>query len=338
MKPSPSSDAGSVTGESEDVDGSLLNGNLARLSSADLRYLKELRAEPRIGTRPLEEERERMRTGQTKDLSTFAVHIETCQTASCPVHILRPREASGTLPVTFYFHGGGWTLGDLKTHAKLVSELAIRSRSAVVFMEYPLAPEHAYPVPLEACISAISEVLRLAPSLGLDTNRCGFVGDSSGGNLCLAYALLARDRKLFVPQTQVLLYPAVDASLSLPSHLRFASNSNLGRQTMEWFWSNYVADASMRELAPVSPLHAGEDALAACPPTLIVSCEYDILRDEAEQMAARLIRAGVEVVAVRWLGVLHGFVVNEALSGSAAAQACVNFVAQHLVAAYGTGH
>ncbi len=240
--------------------------------------------------------------------------------------------------MTFYFHGGGWTLGDLKTHAKLVSELAIRSRSAVVFLEYPLAPEHPYPAPLEACISAVSEVLRLSPSLGLDSNRCGFVGDSSGGNLCLAYALLAKDRKLFVPQTQVLLYPAVDASLSLPSHLRFASNPNLGRQTMEWFWSNYISDLSMRESALVSPLHASEDAFAACPPTLIISCEYDILRDEAEQMAARLIRAGVEVIAVRWLGMLHGFVVNEALSGSAAAQACVNFVAQHLVAAYGIGH
>ena len=207
MKPSPSSDAGSVTGEERGCRRQSGNGKLARLSSADLRYLQELRAEPRIGTRPLEEERERMRRGQTSDLSTFAVHIETCQTASCPVHILRPREASGTLPVTFYFHGGGWTLGDLKTHAKLVSELAIRSRSAVVFIEYPLAPEHAYPAPLEACISAVAEVLRLAPSLNLDTNRCGFVGDSSGGNLCLAYALLAKDRKLFVPQTQVLLYP-----------------------------------------------------------------------------------------------------------------------------------
>ncbi|HEY3990242.1 MAG TPA: alpha/beta hydrolase [Acidobacteriaceae bacterium] len=338
MRPSPSSDAGSVAGESEGVDESLLNGNLARLSSADLRYLKELRTEPPIGTQPLEEERERMRRGQTGDLGSFAVQMETYQTAFCPVHILRPREASGPLPVTFYFHGGGWTLGDLKTHAKLVSQLAIRSRSALAFMEYPLAPEHAYPAPLEACISAVAEVLRLGPSFGLDSNRCGFVGDSSGGNLCLAYAMLAKDRRLFVPQTQVLLYPAVDASLSLPSHHRFANNPNLGRQTMEWFWSNYVADVSMRESPLVSPLHAGEDAFAACPPTLIVSCEYDILRDEAEQMAARLIRAGVEVVAVRWLGVLHGFVVNEALSGSAAAQACVNFVAQHLVAAYDIGH
>ncbi|MBS1822242.1 MAG: alpha/beta hydrolase [Acidobacteria bacterium] len=319
------------------MDGSLLNGNLARLSPADLNYLEELRAGPPIGARSVEEERERMRSGQAADVADFAVQIETLQTASCPAHILRPRGASGPLPVTFYFHGGGWTLGDLRTHAKLVCELAIQSQSAVVFLEYPLAPEHVYPAPLEACVTAVSEVLQLAPSLGLDSNRCGFVGDSSGGNLCLAYAVLAKDRKLFVPRTQVLLYPAVDASLSLPSHLDFARNPNLGRQTMEWFWDNYIADASMRQTAPVSPLYAGEAAFAAFPPTLIVSCEYDILRDEAEQMAARLVRAGVEVVAVRWLGVLHGFVVNEALSGSAAAKACVNFVAQHLIAAYGHG-
>lgn len=337
MKPSPRPGASALPVEKEGMDGSLLNGDYARLSSADLAYLEQLQAEPLIGTSPLQEERERMRNGQTTDLGSFPVQHDTYQTSACPVHIIRPVEVPSPLPVTFYFHGGGWTLGDLKTHTRLICELAIRSRSAVVFMEYPLAPEHAYPASLEACIAAVSEVLRLAPSLGLDSNRCGFAGDSSGGNLCLAYGVVARDRNLFVPRTQVLLYPAVDASLSLPSHLRFAGNPNLGRQTMEWFWRNYVADESMRETAPVSPLHAREDVLAAFPPTLIVSCEYDILRDEAEQLAARLVKAGVEVVAVRWLGMLHGFVVNESLSGSASAQACVSFVAHHLVTAYGNG-
>lgn len=337
MKPEPRSEDSSLP-DNESVDGNELNGHYARLAYADLGYLKKLYAEPLIGTLPLEQERKRMRSGQTTDLGSFAVRSETYQTASCPVHILRPLEVSDSLPVTFYFHGGGWTLGDIKTHAKLVCELAIRSRSAVVFIEYPLAPEHSFPVPLEGCISAVSDVLRIAPSLDLDSNRCGFVGDSSGGNLCLAYSVLAKERNLFVPRTQILLYPAVDASLSLPSHLRFAHNPNLGRQTMEWFWSNYVADVSMRETAPVSPLHANEDVFAAFPPTMIVSCEYDILRDEAEQLATLLVSAGVEVIAVRWLGVLHGFVVNEALSGSATAQACVNFIAHHLAAAYGSDY
>jgi acetyl esterase len=306
----------------------------ARLSPADRGYLDRLEAEPAIGIFSVEEERARMRSGQTADVSGFAVRSEVYQTSACPVHIIRPLQTSERLPITFYFHGGGWTLGDLKTHTKLVCELALRSQSAVAFIEYPLAPERAYPAPLEGCISAIAEVLNTASSLQLDNTRCGFVGDSSGGNLCVAYALLAKQRGLFLPRTQVLLYPVADASLSLPSHLHFADNPNLGRKTMEWFWNNYVSDPSTREIAPVSPLLAEDEAFAAFPPTLIISCEYDILRDEAEQLAARLVRAGVEVVAVRWLGALHGFVVNEALSGSPAAIACVDLVVQHLTAAY----
>lgn len=320
--------------ESESNESAGNRQTYARLSSEDRGYLNQLEAEPRIGSFSVEEERARMRKGQTADVRGFAVRAEVYETSACPVHIVRPIQAAEALPITFYLHGGGWTLGDLKTHTKLVCELALRSQSAVAFIEYPLAPEHAYPAPLEGCISAISEVLNAAPSLQLDNTRCGFVGDSSGGNLCVAYALLAEERGLSLPRTQVLLYPATDASLSLPSHLHFADNPNLGRKTMEWFWSNYAPDPLTRETAAVSPLFAGNEAFAAFPQTLIISCEYDILRDEAEQLAAHLVRAGVEVIAVRWLGALHGFVVNEALSGSAAARACVDLVAQHLIAAY----
>lgn len=338
MKPESRPQTRSLLGDAEKQEASQPNGDYARLSHADLSYLEKLRAEPLIGDLPLEQERERMRSGQTTLLENYAVHSETYQTSSCPVHILRPLEASGLLPITFFFHGGGWTLGDLKTHAKLVCELAIRSQSAVAFLEYPLAPEHPFPVPMESCIAAVLEILRIASSLGLDGNRCGFVGDSSGGNLCLAYSLLAKDHNLSMPQTQVLLYPAVDAFLSFPSHSHFAHNPNLGRKTMTWFWNNYVAELSMRETELVSPLQARVDAFSAFPSTMIISCEYDILRDEAEQMAALLVSAGVEVIAVRWLGALHGFVVNEALSSSATAQACVNFVAHHLDTIYQGKH
>lgn len=305
-----------------------------RLSSDGLDLLNKLQAQPLLGTRSPELERQRMREGQNTSVTDCAVIHETFQTSSCPVHILRSREATGPLPMTFYFHGGGWTLGDLTTHARFVSELATQSQSAVIFMEYPLAPEHPYPAPLEGCIQAIQEVLRMAPSLGLDRERCAFVGDSAGGNLCVGYALLARERNLRLPETQVLLYPAADASLSLASQKTFAENPNLGRYTMDWFWNNYAPDASTRKLPVVSPLASSGDAFAGFPPTLIVSCEYDILRDEAEQLAARLVDAGVDVIAVRWLGALHGFVVNEALSDSVSARACIRFVAQHLVTVY----
>ena len=334
MKPEMSSSLDTSADDSDGAKPAFASQQLPRLASRELDFLSELQTQPLLGSRSPELERARMREGQRAAFTEFAVVHQTFQTSSCPVHILRSREAVEPLPMTFYLHGGGWTLGDLTTHTKLVSELAIQSQSAVIFIDYPLAPEHRYPAPLEACIQAIEEVLSQAPSLGLDRRRAGFIGDSSGGNLCMGYALLARERKLWLPKTQVLLYPAVDASLSLRSQTLFAENPNLGRYTMEWFWNNYAPDASTRKLPVVSPLAAPAEAFAGLPPTLIVSCEYDILRDEAEQLAARLVEAGVEVIAVRWLGALHGFVVNEALSSSMSARACIRFVAQHLATVY----
>lgn len=334
MKPEVSFKADASADELDRAKPAFLRQEFPRLSPEGLDLLNNLRTHPLLGTSSPELERQRMREGQNTSVADRAIAHETLQTSSCLVHILRSREAVGPLPMTFYFHGGGWTLGDLTTHANFVSELAIQSQSAVIFIEYPLAPENPHPAPLEGCIQAIEEIRLIAPSLGLDGERCGFVGDSAGGNLCMGYALLARERNLWLPKTQVLLYPAVDASLSLDSQKAFAENPNLGRYTMEWFWNNYAPDASTRKLPEVSPLASGEDAFAGLPPTLIVSCEYDILRDEAEQLAARLVNAGVDVIAVRWLGALHGFVVNEALSGSMSARACIRFVAQHLVTVY----
>lgn len=334
MKPELAAGQNTLASDSDGTRLPFLKQEFPRLVSGELDFLNELQMQPLIGTRSPELERMRMREGQSATFTDFAVVHETFQTASCPVHLVRPREASGPFPITFYFHGGGWTLGDLTTHTKLVSELAIQSQSAVIFIEYPLAPEHSYPSQLESCIQAIEEIRRMASSLGLDPERCGFVGDSSGGNLCAGYALLAKERGLWLPKTQVLLYPAVDASLSLHSQEHFADNPNLGRFTMEWFWKNYAPDESTRRLPVVSPLEAPEEAFAGFPSTLIVSCEYDILRDEAEQLAARLVDAGIDVIAVRWLGALHGFVVNEALSSSTSARACIRFVAQHLAMVY----
>jgi len=285
MKPELSASTDKLANNSDEVKATFQSHDFPRLASRELDVLNELQTQVLLGTRSPELERARMRERQRTALAEFAVVHETLRTTSCPIHILRSHEASGPLPITFYFHGGGWTLGDLTTHMKLISELAIHSRSAVIFIEYPLAPEHPYPAPLEGCIQAIAEILPMAPSLGLDRERCGFVGDSSGGNLCVGYTLLAEQRNLWLPKTQVLLYPAVDASLSLPSQRLFAQNPNLGRYTMEWFWNNYV------------------DAV-------------------------------VDTIAVRWLGTLHGFVVNETLSNSRSARACVRFVAQHLAAVY----
>ena len=318
-------------------NGSVLAGNsergsdqYSRLSQSDRRFLDELAALPLIGTLSVEGERARMRAGQTTTVAEYPVEVQEYRTSGCPVHLIRPLSVETPLPILFYLHGGGWVLGDLGTHAKLVCELAVQARCVVAFIDYPRAPEHPFPVPLDACITAFTEVLQSAESLGLDKNRFAVGGDSSGGNLVAALILSAIERNLPIPARQVLLYPATDHSSATPSYREFRTNPNLSQSTMKWFWDMYVPEGTSIADQRISPLRASKDAFIRFPPTLIVTCEYDVLRDEGEQFAARLIGAGVDVTVVRWLGSLHGFLVTEPLAMSSSAQACIDLVAQYL--------
>jgi len=330
----PSTDSGDKR-EGADIEST--NGaQYPRLSLSDRRFLDQLTDLPVLGTLAVEEERIRMRAGQTATFDDFPVQTQEYRTSACTVHLIKPLQAESPLPITFYLHGGGWVLGDVRTHTKLVCELAVRSQSVVAFIDYPRAPEQRFPVPLEACVAALIEVLQSAESLGLDRNRFAVVGDSSGGNLAAALILSAIARDLPLPTRQVLLYPATDYSSMTPSYSEFRRNPNLSQFTMRWFWENYMTDETSSADPLVSPLRADAIVLSRFPPTLIVTCEYDVLRDEGEQFAARLIRAGVEVTAVRWLGSLHGFLVTESLAASASAQTCIDMIAGYLRKGYET--
>lgn len=305
-----------------------------RLSQTDRRFLEELESLPLLGTLSVEEERARMQAGQATAVSEYPVKAQEYSTSVCPVYLVRPEGIQTPAPITFYLHGGGWVLGDLCTHTKLICELAVRTQSVVAFIDYPRAPEHQFPAPLEACITALHEVLQSAELLGLDRNRFVLGGDSSGGNLTAALIVSAIERKLPLPMCQILLYPAINHDWTTPSYKQFSTNPNLSQFTMEWFWDNYLPDKSLTSDPHVSPLHAGEEVFSQFPPTLIVTCEYDVLRDEGEQFAALLTRAGVDVTAVRWLGSLHSFLVTESLSSSVSAQTCIDMVAQHIRRAF----
>ena len=301
-----------------------------RASFSAHNFLEQIQCLPRLGTLSVEEERVRMRAGQMATPAGYPVTVERHQTTACAVYLIRPLEAGKPAPTMFFLHGGGWVLGDLHTHMKLFCELAVRVRCVVAFIDYPRAPEHMFPAPLEASITALHEVLESAEVLGLDQNKFAVGGDSAGGNLTAALILSAIERKLPLPVRQILLYPATDHSRTTASYQEFRDNPNLGLATMEWFWNNYLPEQSLGGDARVSPLQASSKILAQFPPTLLVTCEYDVLRDEGEDFAARLIRAGVDVTAVRWLGSLHGFLVNESLSASPSAQACIDMVAQYI--------
>jgi len=319
---------------SDGVAAASIETHYERLSLHDSHYLRKLGEDSPLGVLSIEEERARMRQGQKSRLIDFPVRMETYQTSACPVHIVKPLHAEQGMPVTFYLHGGGWVLGDLATHTRLVCQLAVESQAAIAFIEYPLAPEHPFPASLEACTAAVNEVLDCAGSLGLDPRRFGVAGDSSGGNLAAALMLSAHEERLPIPLCQVLLYPAIDYSCSTNSYKEFGRNPNLSQKTMKWFWENYLSDESIGTNPLASPLRLPAAALAGFPPTLLITCEYDVLRDEGEQFAARLIRAGVDVTAVRWLGSLHGFLVTESLMASASAKACIEMIARYLKDGY----
>lgn len=301
-----------------------------RLSPSDKQLLKQLEELPPLGILSVEEERARMQANQVAAVADYPIEVQEFQTSACPVHLIRPLEIQAPASTVFFLHGGGWVLGDLRTHLKLVCELAVRTGSVIAFVDYPRAPEHPFPAPLEACITAVNEVLQSAESLGLDRNRFAVCGDSSGGNLTAALTLSAIERNLALPMCQVLLYPATNHDCTTPSYEEFSANPNLSRDTMKWFWNNYLPKESLSSDPRVSPLRTDSHVLSQFPPIMIVTCEYDVLRDEGEQFAARLIRAGVKVTAVRWLGSLHGFLVTESLAASASAQTCMDAVAAYL--------
>lgn len=307
----------------------------SRLSPSDQSFLQKLKGLLPLGALPVDQERIRMREGQIASAADYPVSIEQRQTSACPVHLIRGLDCSGTEPVLFYLHGGGWVMGDLQTHLKLVCQLALGGRCVVAFIEYPLSPEHRFPAAIEASVTAIGEILASSESLRLDESRFAIAGDSAGGNLAAAVILELMERKLPLPMQQILLYPATDYRLTTPSYRKFRDNPNLSEATMEWFWNQYLPKKSLSTDPRVSPLQAEKARLAQFPPTLLVSCEYDVLRDEGESFVASLQDAGVNVTAARWLGSLHGFLVNESLSGSTSARTCIEMVAQYIRRGFG---
>jgi acetyl esterase len=300
------------------------------LSASDKEFLLELDRQPAIGELSVAKERERMRAGQSSPFESNDVVMTEFATSACPVRLIRPGTAPPSSPVFFLIHGGGWVLGDFETHGKLACEIAIRTSSVVAFIDYPRAPEHRFPNPLESCFTAMYEVLAAAQTLGIDPEYFALGGDSAGGNLAIALMLLAIKRKQPSPKRLVLLYPALDPSGASHSYQEFAQNPNLSQSTMHWFWQAYRSEHIEADDPRFSPLLTDSETLARFPPTLIITCEYDILRDEGEEFAARLIQAGVNMTAVRWLGTLHSFVVTERLAASPSAQMCIDFLAKYI--------
>jgi acetyl esterase len=213
------------------------------------------------------------------------------------------RPAAGELPGLVYYHGGGWVVGSLVSHDPLCRTLAARSGCAVIAVDYRLAPEHPYPAAVEDAWAAMKWAAERFSLLAV-------AGDSAGGQLAASIALRARDADLPLA-LQVLIYPATNCGFDTRSYRDNTEGPALTAAQMRWYWAQYVQDAARADEPDCSPLRAHE--LARLPPALVLSAEYDPLRDEGEAYARRLDEAGVAVTLRRYEGLIHGFIRMPAL-------------------------
>lgn len=231
-------------------------------------------------------------------------------------------ELDSASPALVYFHGGGWVVGGIESHDALCRSLARECGVSVVSVDYALAPEHRFPVAATDAFAATSWVAQNARELGLDPRRIAVGGDSAGGNLAAVAAIQARNAGGPALRFQLLLYPITDCDLNTSSYTENANGFLLTRAEMAWFWDHYEPDHARRSDPLAAPLRV-ENA-TGLPPGLVITAEFDPLRDEGEAYARKLQAAGVEIRASRYRGMIHGFVRRHELfdQGRAALAEC----------------
>ncbi len=221
-----------------------------------------------------------------------------------PVRIYSLHADAKASPVLVYFHGGGWVVGSINTHDGVCRALARRAGCLVVSVEYRRAPEHKFPAAVEDAWDTVAWLREHGNEVGADPERIAAGGDSAGGNLTAVVAVRARDRGIPLA-LQLMVYPVTDYNLDNPSYRDYADGYYLTRESMRWYWGHYLPGPAAGADPEASPLRARD--LRGVAPALVLTCEYDPLRDEGEAYAARLRDAGVPVTLSRYDGMIHGF-------------------------------
>ncbi|MFC0438564.1 alpha/beta hydrolase [Kutzneria buriramensis] len=277
--------------------------------------------------------REAVNEVQGGEIDKPDVVVEQYTVEGVPVQVTRPVGADGPLPVIIYIHGAGWVFGNAHTHDRLVRELTVKTGAAVVFPDYSLSPEARYPVAINQNYAVTKWVFEHGAEHNLDSSRVAVAGDSVGGNMTAALTLMAKQTGEFAFKQQVLFYPVTDASFDTESYHQFAEGYFLRRDAMQWFWDQYTTDEAQRAEITASPLRASVEQLRDLPPALVITGEADVLRDEGEAYANKLREAGVPVTAVRYQGIIHDFVMLNALRATNAAEAAIDQAAAVLAKA-----
>jgi acetyl esterase len=268
---------------------------------------------------------------QKPDVDIKDISITGGPSGQISLRILRPKNVvEKNLPVILYIHGAGWVFGNAHTHDRLIRELAVGSGAAVVFPNYSLSPEAKYPTAIEEIYAVLRWIVDSGQEYGLLSDHIAVAGDSVGGNMAAAITLMAKERSGPAIEQQLLFYPVTDASFDTESYQQFSEGYFLRRDGMKWFWDQYISNSKQRDEITASPLKSTVEQLRSLPPALIITAEADVLRDEGEAYANKLREAGVAVTAVRYQGIIHDFVMLNALSDTAAAKSAISLASAWL--------
>lgn len=221
-----------------------------------------------------------------------------------PVRVYRPSDAQ-SLPLLVWFHGGGWVTGNLDTHDQICRMLADEAGIVVLSVDYRLAPEAKFPAAVDDCAAAYEWSLAHAGDVGADATRIAIGGDSAGGNLTAVVALVARERGLAQPKLQLLVYPVTDYELESDAMVENAKGYFLEAESMRWFYGHYARTPADGDDWRFSPIRA--DDLSGLARAVVITAEFDPLRDQGEAYGEKLRAAGVPTEVVRADGLIHGF-------------------------------
>lgn len=295
-------------------------------SQAFLKFVKDS-GRPEMHTLSVEEARALFAKGQAAvPVVKLPADVESRTIPAGPdgilqIYIVRPAGNKSVLPVVMFFHGGGWVLGNFETHERVVRDIVNGANVAVVFPEYTRAPDAHYPVANEQAFAATQWVAEHGGEISVDSSRIAVAGESAGGNMATAVCMMAKQRGGPRILAQVLFYPSAGGAADFNSRRQFAEGYYLTAETGKWFWKHYSGNAPIHNEPTACPLQATLEQLKGLPPALVITAECDILRDEGEAYARKLVQAGVPVTATRYLGTLHGFNVANALATSSASRA-----------------
>ena len=253
-------------------------------------------------------------TANVEDISIFSENV-----GDISIRLVKPEEfKDDILPLVIYCHGGGWVMGDANVYDMTIKTIAKYSKSAVAFINYPRSPEFKYPVALNQVYETVKYFNENGSDYGVDPERIALVGDSAGGNLANAVALRIKEDDEIKLSFLGLLYPVCDADMNTKSYGEFKDGPWLSKKAMEYFFEAYLNNKNEKKDIFVSPLKAEIDELVGLPETLIITAENDVLRDEGEEYAQKLIEADVDVACVRVNNTIHDFMMLNSLRESKA--------------------